>query len=108
MSATGDGAPPPRGRPEAPIHWGDLYTEAGDMVQAEERYRLAKSLGGERFGATGQREAIQRGAQLRIAEQKLRGGDVRGTRLLLERMELDFPGQKLEGMYRFLRAETDR
>jgi tetratricopeptide (TPR) repeat protein len=93
---------------EAAIHWGDLYTEAGDMVQAEERYRLAKSLGGERFAATGQTEAIQRGAQLRIAEQKLRGGDVRGTRLLLERMELDFPEQKLEGMYRFLRAETDR
>jgi hypothetical protein len=93
---------------EAAIHWGDLYTEAGDMVQAEERYRLAKSLGGERFATTGQTEAIQRGAQLRIAEQKLRSGDVRGTRLLLEKMELDFPEQKLEGMYRFLRAETDR
>ncbi len=93
---------------EAAIHWGDLYTQAGDLVQAEERYRLAKTLGGERFAATGQTEAIQRGAQLRIAEQKLRSGDVRGTRLLLERMELDFPEQKLEGMYRFLRAETDR
>ncbi len=93
---------------EAAIHWGDLYTEAGDMVQAEERYRLAKTLGGERFAATGQTEAIQRGAQLRIAEQKLRGGDVRGTRLLLEKMELDFPEQKLEGMYRFMKAETDR
>jgi len=93
---------------EAAIHWGDLYTEAGDMVQAEERYHLAKSLGGERFAATGQTEAIQRGAQLRIAEQKLRSGDVRGTRLLLQRMEIDFPEQKLEGMYRFLRAETDR
>ncbi len=93
---------------EAAIHWGDLYTQAGDMVQAEERYRLAKTLGGERFAATGQTEAIQRGAQLRIAEQKLRSGDVRGTRLLLERMEMDFPEQKLEGMYRFMRAETDR
>jgi len=93
---------------EAAIHWGDLYTQAGDMVQAAERYRLAKTLGGERFAATGQSEAIQRGAQLRIAEQRLRSGDVRGTRLLLERMELDFPEQKLEGMYRFLRAETDR
>ncbi len=93
---------------EAAIHWGDLYTQAGDMVQAAARYRLAKTLGGERFAATGQAEAIQRGAQLRIAEQKLRSGDVRGTRLLLEKMELDFPEQKLEGMYRFLRAETDR
>ncbi len=93
---------------EAAIHWGDLYTQAGDLVQAGERYRFAKSLGGERFAATGQNEAIQRGAQLRIAEQKLRSGNVRATRLLLERMELDFPDQKLEGMYRFLRAETDR
>ncbi len=93
---------------EAAIHWGDLYTQAGDLTQAAERYRLAKTLGGERFAATGQTEAIQRGAQLRIAEQKLRSGDVRGTRLLLEKMELDFPEQKLEGMYRFLRAEVDR
>lgn len=93
---------------EAAIHWGDLFTQAGDLVQAAERYRLAKSLGGERFAATGQNEAIQRGALLRITEQKLRTGDVRGTRLLLERLELDFPEQKLEGMYRFLRAETDR
>ncbi len=93
---------------EAAIHWGDLYTEAGDMVQAAERYRLAKTLGGERFAATGQSEAIQRGALLRITEQKLRSGDVRGTRLLLGRLELEFPEQKLEGMYRFLRAETDR
>ena len=93
---------------EAAIHWGDLYTEAGDHVQAAERYRLAKTLGGERFAATGQSEAIQRGALLRITEQKLRSGDVRGTRLLLERLELEFPEQKLEGMYRFLRAETDR
>jgi tetratricopeptide (TPR) repeat protein len=93
---------------EAAIHWGDLYTQAGDMTQAETRYRLAKTLGGERFAATAQTEAIQRGAQLRIAEQKLRSGDVRGTRLLLERMEIDFPEQKLEGTYRFLRAETDR
>ena len=93
---------------EAAIHWGDLLTQSGDLVQAAERYRLAKSLGGERFAATGQSEAIQRGALLRITEQKLRSGDVRGTRLLLERLELEFPEQKLEGLYRFLRAETDR
>jgi tetratricopeptide (TPR) repeat protein len=93
---------------EAAIHWGDLYTAAGDLTQAEQRYRLARTLGGERFKATGQTEAIQRGAQLRIAEQKLRSGDVRGTRLLLQKMELDFPEQKLEGMYRLLKAETDR
>lgn len=34
---------------EAAIHWGDLYTQAGDMTQAKERYRLAKSLGGGRW-----------------------------------------------------------
>lgn len=93
---------------EAAIHWGDLFTAAGDLTQAEERYRLARTLGGERFKATGQTEAIQRGAQLRIAEQKLKSGDVRGTRLLLEKMEIDYPEQKLEGMYRLLKAETDR
>jgi tetratricopeptide (TPR) repeat protein len=93
---------------EAAIHWGDLLTQAGDLVPAAERYRLAKSLGGERFAATGQSEAIQRGALLRITEQKLRSGDVRGTRRLLDRIELEFPEQKLEGLYRFLRAEADR
>lgn len=93
---------------EAAIHWGDLYTETGDLVQAAERYKLAKTLGGETFAATGQTEAIQRGAQLRIAEQKLKSGDVRGTRLLLQKMELSFPEQKLEGLFRLLRAETER
>jgi tetratricopeptide (TPR) repeat protein len=93
---------------EAAIHWGDLFTETGDLVQASERYKLAKTLGGEVFAATGQTEAIQRGAQLRIAEQKLKSGDVRGTRLLLEKIELNFPEQKLEGLFRLMRAETER
>ncbi len=93
---------------EAAIHWGDLYTETGDLVQAAERYKLAKTLGGESFAATGQTEAIQRGAQLRIAEQKLKSGDIRGTRLLLQKIELNFPEQKLEGLFRLLRAETER
>jgi tetratricopeptide (TPR) repeat protein len=92
----------------AAIHWGDLHTHAGDLTAAEERYRLAKTLGGERFRATGQTEAIQRGAQLRVAEQRLKSGDIRGTRVLLEKMEMDFPEQKLEGLYRLLRAEADR
>lgn len=93
---------------EAAIHWGDLYAEAGDLVQASERYKLAKNLGGEAFAATGQTEAIQRGAQLRIAEQKLKSGDVRATRLLLQKIELNFPEQKLEGLFRLMRAETER
>src|SRR4029077_17576210 len=49
-----------------------------------------------------------RGATLRIAEQRLRSGDVRQTRQLLEKIELESPEQKLEGLYRFLRAEADR
>ncbi len=93
---------------EAAIHWGDLYAETGDLGQAAERYKLAKTLGGDGFAATGQTEAIQRGAQLRIAEQKLKSGDVRGTRLLLQKIELNFPEQKLEGLFRLLRAETER
>ena len=53
-------------------------------------------------------DAVTRGARLRIAEQRLKAGDVRQTRQLLEQIELDFPEQKLEGLYRFLRAEADR
>ena len=75
---------------------------------AYECYRLAGTLGGDAFAATAQTEAITRGGLLRIAEQTLRGGDIRQTRLLLERIELNVPEQKLEGMYRFMRAEVDR
>src|SRR6185437_6228825 len=41
-------------------------------------------------------------------EQRLRTGDIHQTRQLLERIELDYPEQKVEGLYRFLRAEADR
>lgn len=92
----------------AAIRWGDLFAESGDMVKAGECYRLAATLGGADFSATAQTEAVTRGGLLRIAEQKLRGGDIRQTRLLLERIELNYPEQKLEGMYRFMRAEVDR
>src|SRR5262249_35005279 len=90
------------------IRWGDLYAAAGNIVKAAELYRTANTLGGEKFQATGQTEAITRGALLRIAEQKLRSGDIRQSRQLLERIELDYPEQKMEGLYRFLRAEADR
>ena len=88
----------------------DLGGVAADKRVARRQVAPEGEAGRERSGqgAGGVGEAIQRGALLRITEQKLRSGDVRGTRLLLERLELEFPEQKLEGMYRFLRAETDR
>jgi tetratricopeptide (TPR) repeat protein len=92
----------------AAIRWGDLFAEAGDLARAGETYRLANALGGSKFANTAQAEAVTRGALLRIAEQKLRAGDIVQTRHLLERIELDYPEQKLVGLYRFLRAETDR
>ena len=90
------------------IRRGDLFAEAGQLKPAGEMYRLAATLGGEAFLATAQSEAVTRGALLRVAEQKLRTGDIRETRLLLDKIELNYPDQKLEGLYRFLRAEADR
>ena len=52
--------------------------------------------------------AVTRGGLLRTAEQKLRAGDIQQTRQLLERIELNYPEEKLEGLYRVLRAEADR
>lgn len=90
------------------IRYGDLLSERGDMKAAADMYRTAATLGGEAFLATAQTEAISRGALLRLAEQKLRNGNVAETRQLLSKIELQFPDQKLEGLYRFLRAESDR
>lgn len=90
------------------IRRGDLLAEAGQIKEAGELYRLAATLGGEAFLATAQAEAVTRGALLRVAEQKLRTGDIRETRMLLDKIELNYPDQKLEGLYRFLRAEADR
>ncbi|MGE0606992.1 MAG: PKD domain-containing protein [Pirellulales bacterium] len=92
----------------AAIRWGDLLAESGDLSRAGELYRLAATLGGEDFLATAQAEAVTRGALLRVAEQKLRSGDIRETRMLLDKIELNYPEQKLEGLYRFMRAESDR
>jgi tetratricopeptide (TPR) repeat protein len=92
----------------AAIRWGDLFAEAGELARAGEAYQLANKLGGERFAKAANVNAINRGARLRTAEKKLRDGDVHQTRQLLEQIELDFPEQKLEGLYRFLRAEADR
>src|SRR5262249_55005269 len=92
----------------AAIRWGDLFAESGDLPKAAETYRLASTLGGDKFKAATAGDAVTRGAMLRIAEQRLRTGDIRQTRQLLEKIELDYPEQKVEGLYRFLRAEADR
>lgn len=91
----------------AGVRWGDLFAEAGDLVRAAETYRVAATLGGEKFTAT-TADASTRGALLRIAEQKLRAGEVQATRQLLQRLEMDYPGRRLDGLYCFLRAESDR
>jgi tetratricopeptide (TPR) repeat protein len=92
----------------AGIRWGDLFAEQGDLVRASETYRMAATLGGEKFAGTATTEATTRGALMRIAEQKLKAGEIQATRQLLERMELEFPGRRLDGLYCFMRAETDR
>jgi tetratricopeptide (TPR) repeat protein len=92
----------------AAIRWGDLLVEAGDREQAGELYRTAAALGGDDFSASSQSAAVTRGALLRVAEQKLRTGNIIETRQLLDKIELNYPEQKLEGLYRFLRAEADR
>lgn len=92
----------------AAIRWGDLFAEAGDLVRASETYREAATLGGEKFAGTALTEATTRGALMRIAEQKLKAGEIQAVRQLLERIELDYPGRRLDGVYCFLRAETDR
>ncbi|MBI2805816.1 MAG: hypothetical protein HYX68_12625 [Planctomycetes bacterium] len=92
----------------AGIRWGDLFAESGDLVRASETYRIAATLGGEKFAGTALTEATTRGALMRIAEQKLKAGDIQATRQLLQRVELDYPGRRIDGLYCFLRAETDR
>jgi len=92
----------------AAIRWGDLAAESGDTRRAGELYKTASTLGGEGFRTSAQSDAVTRGALLRVAEQKLRKGDINETNQLLDKIELDYPEQKLEGLYRFLRAESDR
>jgi tetratricopeptide (TPR) repeat protein len=92
----------------AAVRWGDLLAEAGDLPEASRAYKMAATLGGEKFLSSFSADATTRGARLRIAEQTLRKGDVHQARQLLSEIELHFPEQKLEGPYRFLRAECDR
>jgi tetratricopeptide (TPR) repeat protein len=92
----------------AGLRWGDLYAEQGDLVRAGETYRIAATLGGEELTGSTVTDASTRGALLRVAEQKLRSGSLRETRQILQRLELEYPGRRLDGFYCFLHAETDR
>ncbi len=92
----------------AAIAWGDMYLDIGDNSRASEIYRLAGSLGGSGDGLGKATDATTRGALLRVAEQQMRDGNLRHSRQLLERIEQEYPEQKVEGLYRFLRAEADR
>ncbi|MCE9605992.1 MAG: PKD domain-containing protein [Planctomycetia bacterium] len=92
----------------AAIRWGDLYAETGDLRRAGECYRMANALGGQAFAESSLTGAVTRGGLLRMAEQRLKAGDIQQTRHLLERIELNYPEEKLEGLYRVLRAEADR
>ncbi|HZZ82519.1 MAG TPA: PKD domain-containing protein [Gemmataceae bacterium] len=92
----------------AAVRWGDLFAEQGKLAEASETYRIAATLGGEKFAASATAEASTRGALMRIAEQKLKAGEIQATRQLLERMEVEFPGRRLDGLYCFMKAETDR
>lgn len=92
----------------AAIRWGDMLAESGDLVEAAKAYRLANTLGGERFEKTAQVSAIERGAELRKVDKVLKDGNIHQARAILSQIEVNFPEQKLEGLYRFLRAEADR
>jgi len=90
----------------AGVRWGDLFAETGDLDRASQTYRIAATLGGEK--AAPEQDPSARGALLRIAEQKLKGGELVQTRQLLAKMEIDYPGRRLDGLYCFLHAESDR
>lgn len=91
----------------AAVAWGDMFLQAGDPARAAETYRLAAGLGDATAGESAG-DAAGRGALLRIAEQQLRAGDLSHADRLLQRIEASYPEQKVEGLYRFLRAETGR
>ncbi len=93
---------------QAAIKWGDLFVKSGELTRASDAYNLATKLGGQEFKSSSNEDAITRGSLLRVAEQRLKSGDIRQTRTLLERIEINYPDQKLDGLYNYLVAETDR
>jgi tetratricopeptide (TPR) repeat protein len=90
------------------IRWGDMLAESGDLPEAAKAYRLANTLGGEKFEKTALVSVIERGAELRKVDKVLKDGNIHQARRILAQIEVNFPEQKLEGLYRFLRAEADR
>jgi tetratricopeptide (TPR) repeat protein len=92
----------------AAVEWGDMFMQAGDNTRAGESFRLARTLGTVGAGIGGDGDPVKRGALLRVAEQQLKQGNIRQTRRLLTRIEQEFPEQKLEGLYRYLRGEAQR
>lgn len=93
---------------QAAIARGDMFLETGDQALAGEAYRLATMMAGEGVAGEKAGDPATRGALLRVAEQQLKSGNALQSRRLLERIENEFPEQKLDGLYRFLRAEADR
>lgn len=91
----------------AAVGWGDMFLDMGDFARAGATYRLARQLG--RVGvAIDTADPTKRGALLRVAEQQLKSGDIRQSKRVLHQIESEFPEQKLDGLYRYLRGETDR
>ncbi len=93
---------------QALIARGDMFLDLGDVARAGQSYRQAEALGRPAGVGESQGDVTTRGALLRVAEQQLRKGDVRQSRRLLQRIEREYPEQKMEGLYRYLRAEADR
>ena len=93
---------------EAAIHLGDMLADTGDLEPARKAYRAAATFGGSAFDSSAQQNAIAQGAMLRIAEQSLKSGNIRQTYRLIQQIELKFPEQRLGGICRFIRAETER
>lgn len=91
---------------DAAVALGDLYLRSGNTEAAANNYRVAQTLSDQ--AGESSTEATTRGALLRTAEQQLRDGNVRESGKLLDKIAVDYPQQKLEGLYRFLRAESDR
>ncbi len=57
----------------AGVRWGDLFAEAGDLTCAEETYRVAGTLGGDKFAGTALTEASTRGALCALPSKSSRG-----------------------------------
>lgn len=93
---------------QAATAWGDMYLAMGDVSRAATTYRLAAGLGRAQGQLASVADASKRGGLIRTAEKLLRDGNARQSRQILERIENEYPEQKVEGLFRFLRAESER